>query len=46
MVLPVGEWIQELIRIIKTPEGIHTEERIPVRFVPMVHEKKGFERFE
>jgi protein-L-isoaspartate(D-aspartate) O-methyltransferase len=40
MVLPVGEWIQEILRVTKVPEGIRTERLLPVRFVPMVHRVK------
>jgi len=36
MVLPVGEEIQELVRVTKEEKGIKTERLLPVRFVPMV----------
>ena len=36
MILPVGEFYQELVLIKKTEQGLRTERLIPVRFVPMV----------
>ena len=38
MVLPVGQSddVQQLLRIVKTPEGLHYEELMPVRFVPLL----------
>lgn len=43
LVLPVGRFFQQLIRIRRTPLGIKQEELLPVRFVPMVGEaeKRG-----
>ena len=38
LVLPVGRFFQELVRIRRTPQGIKQEELLPVRFVPMVGE--------
>ncbi len=38
MVIPVGVYYQELLRIRKTAEGIVKEDIIPVRFVPMTGE--------
>ena len=38
MVLPVGRFLQNLIRLRRTPEGIKRETLLPVRFVPMVGE--------
>ncbi len=35
MILPVGEYYQDLVLIRKTPEGVIKESQIPVRFVPM-----------
>ena len=35
MILPVGEFYQDLVLIRKTEEGIIKESKIPVRFVPM-----------
>ena len=35
MILPVGEWYQELMLIEKTEEGTKQTRLIPVRFVPM-----------
>ena len=35
MILPVGTWFQELIRVVKTNNKIKKERLIPVRFVPM-----------
>ncbi len=40
MVLPVGEWIQEILRITKASGDIRTERLLPVRFVPMIHRVK------
>jgi protein-L-isoaspartate(D-aspartate) O-methyltransferase len=37
MLLPVGTWSQELLRVTKDEAGLHTERLLPVRFVPMVH---------
>jgi len=36
MILPVGEFYQELVLIKKTDQGIQKERLLPVRFVPMV----------
>ena len=36
MILPVGEFYQELVLIKKTDQGLRKERLIPVRFVPMV----------
>ena len=38
MVLPVGQTdeIQQLIKIVKTPEGVEYSELTPVRFVPLI----------
>lgn len=38
LVIPVGDYDQELIRLRKTPEGIKEERLLPVRFVPMTGE--------
>lgn len=38
LVLPVGRWEQDLIRLRKTPKGITRESLLPVRFVPMTGE--------
>ena len=40
MVVPVGEYNQELLLITKEKDGIKQEKIIPVRFVPMVGSKK------
>lgn len=40
MVLPVGNYYQELVLVTKNKKGITTKEIIPVRFVPMVHPKE------
>ncbi len=43
MVLPVGEYVQELVVVQKTAEGISMRNVLPVRFVPMtgkVQQKK------
>ncbi len=39
MIIPVGDFYQELIRIVKTQEGYEKEKLLPVRFVPMVRGK-------
>ncbi len=36
MVIPVGSYIQDLLVITKTADGVHTRREAPVRFVPMV----------
>jgi len=36
MIVPVGDYFQELVLIHKTASGIKRERKIPVRFVPMV----------
>ena len=36
LIIPVGEYSQELLRIIRTKGGIKTEKLMSVRFVPMV----------
>ena len=38
LVVPVGRFLQELIRVRRTPTGVRQEELLPVRFVPMVGE--------
>lgn len=38
LVLPVGRFFQDLIRIRRTPKGTQQESLLPVRFVPMVGE--------
>ena len=40
MVLPVGTYYQELIVITKKSGEVNKQVIIPVRFVPMVHEKE------
>jgi len=44
MVLPVGEYHQELVLIRKTEEGTTTENVLPVRFVPMTGEAQDGKR--
>jgi len=41
MVLPVGEEVQSLILLRRTPKGIVKEDRLGVRFVPMTGEAEG-----
>ncbi len=36
LVIPVGEWHQDIQVITRTPEGFSLETTIPVQFVPMV----------
>ncbi len=38
MVLPVGEYVQELVLVSKSKSGINMESVLPVRFVPMTGE--------
>jgi protein-L-isoaspartate O-methyltransferase len=38
MVLPLGQWDQDLVRLRRTPKGILREYLLPVRFVPMTGE--------
>ena len=42
MVIPVGHssWTQNLVLVAKTKAGIRREKILPVRFVPLIHEKK------
>ncbi len=46
MVVPVGEFYQELLVVERTAEGYRTLRSIPVRFVPMVGEVQGAPRTE
>ncbi|TSJ80761.1 MAG: protein-L-isoaspartate(D-aspartate) O-methyltransferase [Candidatus Cardinium sp.] len=39
LIIPVGEFEQQLIRITRTKDGIKQETLLPVRFVPMVKAK-------
>jgi len=39
IIVPIGSFIQELMRITRTPDGIIKENLLPVRFVPMVKKK-------
>ncbi len=41
MIVPVGTYIQELMRITRTKNGALTEKLLPVRFVPMIGEKEA-----
>jgi protein-L-isoaspartate(D-aspartate) O-methyltransferase len=41
MIIPVGKYYQELLRIRKTEKGTTKKSIIPVRFVPMVHPDRG-----
>ncbi|NIP78457.1 MAG: protein-L-isoaspartate(D-aspartate) O-methyltransferase [Gemmatimonadetes bacterium] len=38
LVIPVGDWVQTLRVLRKTPDGLREEASLPVRFVPMVGE--------
>jgi protein-L-isoaspartate(D-aspartate) O-methyltransferase len=38
MVVPVGSYVQNLIRLRRTAKGLERENLLPVRFVPMVPE--------
>jgi protein-L-isoaspartate(D-aspartate) O-methyltransferase len=35
LVIPVGKYLQSLLRLTKTEKGFREESVIPVRFVPM-----------
>ncbi len=39
LVLPVGEYYQELLQCVKTPTGLLRKSIIPVRFVPLTGEE-------
>jgi len=41
MVVPVGRFLQELLVITRTEDGIQTREVAGVRFVPMIGEVEG-----
>lgn len=38
MVVPVGDWYQEIVILTKTSDGVIEQRTIPVRFVPMTGE--------
>jgi protein-L-isoaspartate(D-aspartate) O-methyltransferase len=38
MVVPVGSYLQDLVLVTKTPEGLAQRKVVPVRFVPMIGE--------
>jgi protein-L-isoaspartate(D-aspartate) O-methyltransferase len=38
LVVPVGRWEQDLIRLRRTAKGLERESLLPVSFVPMVPE--------
>jgi protein-L-isoaspartate O-methyltransferase len=40
MVVPVGRYVQELIRLRRTAKGLERQSLLPVRFVPMVRESE------
>jgi protein-L-isoaspartate(D-aspartate) O-methyltransferase len=40
MVVPVGRYVQDLIRLRRTAKGLERESLLPVRFVPMVPESE------
>jgi protein-L-isoaspartate(D-aspartate) O-methyltransferase len=41
MVIPVGQYEQDLIRLRRTTRGLERESLLPVRFVPMVSARPG-----
>lgn len=41
MILPVGDFLQDLVRIRRDAEGVHEERLLGVRFVPMTGEAEG-----
>lgn len=41
MIIPVGEFFQELLLITRTPQGFDRRQLIPVRFVPLVPGRKS-----
>ncbi len=40
MVIPVGRFMQELVLIVKNPDGLAKKSLLPVRFVPMIRTEK------
>jgi len=40
MLVPVGRYVQNLIRLRRTANGLERESLLPVRFVPMVSESE------
>jgi protein-L-isoaspartate(D-aspartate) O-methyltransferase len=38
MIIPIGEFSQDLILLERTEQGIEQKRKIPVRFVPMTGE--------
>lgn len=38
LIIPVGDWYQELVIVTKTAEGVTEQRTLPVRFVPMTGE--------
>ena len=44
LVLPVGEYYQELLQCVKTPQGLPCKSVIPVRFVPLTGDEAGKRR--
>ncbi len=44
MVVPAGEFLQELYLIVRTDTGFEKKALLPVRFVPMVHSGAGGEK--
>lgn len=44
LVIPVGDFFQDLLVLTKTPDGIERREIIPVRFVPMIGEVEEQDR--
>ncbi|MGB5400516.1 MAG: protein-L-isoaspartate O-methyltransferase, partial [Thermoanaerobaculia bacterium] len=41
LVIPVGDFFQDLLVVTRTADGIEQREIIPVRFVPMIGEVEG-----
>jgi len=40
--VPVGRYVQDLIRLRRTAKGLERESLLPVRFVPMVPEGETY----
>ncbi len=42
MIIPVGDFFQDLILVTRTEEGIKKQKKLPVRFVPLQHEPSTY----
>jgi len=46
MVVPIGRWDQDLLVLTRTEDGVREEQRLPVRFVPLVRSSGDGDRGE